>query len=228
MRYHTVLRVGAALLAAAVTMPVAAFQPQLLQHRPITKKLPGNFKPATDVWQIVHLSRVPTALVSIDTTKPDCAFGTYPTSPNGLVTFDGTLYARLDCQWSGIINLIEGDRIDLSPVFAHGFRIDHIVFKDLAAPNHGDGWDRQPGRIWAAGAASYPLTTTTMLFGASKVAPWNGGGNDHVLSVEPPRYRKQTNSGTHMTDEYRIDIYVVGPAGIDPYTGKSITKTVIN
>ena len=31
-----------------------------------------------------------------------------------------------------------------------------------------------------------------------------------------------------MTDEYRLDIYVVGPAGIDPYTGNRITKAVIN
>lgn len=45
---------------------------------------------------------------------------------------------------------------------------------------------------------------------------------------QAPRYRHQTNIGNHMTDEYRLDIYVVGPAGIDPYNGDRITKPVIN
>lgn len=227
MRYHILSLATAVLLTVGATMPAAAIRPQLLQHRPLPKKLPGNLNPANNVQRIVHLSRVPGALVSIESPKPGCASGTYPTSPDGLVAFDGTLYVRTDCQGEAIVNFFSGDRIDLSPVFAHGFRVDHVVFEDLAAANHTAGWQKREGRISMSGAMIYPLTTPKMLFGGSKVASWNGAGGNHVLEVAPPRYTNRS-SGIHQTDEYRLDVYVVGPAGIDPYTGNRITKAVIN
>ncbi len=216
--------IACAILLAAAVLPT---QQGLAQVKPVLKgriqPRPGiptaPVRPLTTIEWIV-----PDNLVTIATSSFYTVSRKPLASKNGLPEA-ASLY--VDKLWKPIITDTpirrDPDKIDLSPIYLHGFRIARIEIEDITEYPQGSGTkvSSPPGSI-----NGHAFTDRRMEFPGSIVT----GSNSRTLFVRPIVHYVTMPRGIpdFCRSTYLLHIFVTGPKGTDPLTGKPVPQSPVN